>query len=122
MIFLSVRVYSCMGSVPLKNSISAAGGPYGSLSFSVYTSFHPFFKERFDIIDCQQFPYFSCFSVKFVSIVKKIPLVITWHEVWGDYWYEYLGWKGFVGKTTERLVARLTSENVSCVENYCKKP
>jgi len=81
----------------------------------LYFSIHlilPLLKERFDIIDCQQFPYFSCFSAKFFSKLKNIPLVITWHEVWGDYWYEYLGWKGFVGKATERLVARLTSENV----------
>jgi glycosyltransferase involved in cell wall biosynthesis len=81
----------------------------------LYFSIHlisPLLKERFEIVDCQQFPYFSCFSTKLASIVKKTPLVITWHEVWGDYWYEYLGWKGFVGKTTERLVARLTSENV----------
>jgi glycosyltransferase involved in cell wall biosynthesis len=73
----------------------------------------PLLKEQFDIIDCQQFPYFSCFSAKIFSKLKKIPLVITWHEVWGDYWYEYLGWKGFVGKITERQVARLTSENVA---------
>ena len=65
-------------------------------------------KERFDIIDCQQFPYFSCFSAKLISNLKKTPLVITWHEVWDDYWYEYLGWKGSGGKTTERLVAMLT--------------
>jgi glycosyltransferase involved in cell wall biosynthesis len=78
-------------------------------------------KERFDIIDCQQFPYFSCFSAKFYSKLKKIPLVITWHEVWGDYWYEYLGWKGFVGKTTERLVARLTSENIAVSKTTAKK-
>ena len=80
----------------------------------------PLLKERFDIIDCQQFPYFSCFSAKFFSKLKKIPLVITWHEVWGDYWYEYLGWKGFVGKTTERLVARLTSENVAVSKTTAK--
>ena len=80
----------------------------------------PLLKERFDIIDCQQFPYFSCFSAKFYSKLKKIPLVITWHEVWGDYWYEYLGWKGFVGKTTERLVARLTSENVAVSKTTAK--
>ena len=72
----------------------------------------PLQKESFDIIDCQQFPYLSCFSAKLFSKLKKIPLVITWHEVWGDYWYDYLGWKGFFGKTIERLVARLTSENV----------
>jgi glycosyltransferase involved in cell wall biosynthesis len=82
-----------------------------AIYFSIYL-ISPLLKERFDIIDCQQFPYFSCFSAKFFSKLKKIPLVITWHEVWGDYWYEYLGWKGFVGKTTEQLVARLTSENV----------
>jgi glycosyltransferase involved in cell wall biosynthesis len=78
-----------------------------ALYFSMHLVF-PLLKERFDIIDCQQFPYFSCFSAKLISKLKKIPLVITWHEVWGDYWYEYLGWKGFGGKITERLVARLT--------------
>ena len=89
----------------------------------LYFSIHlisPLLKERFDIIDCQQFPYFSCFSTKLASVVKKTHLVITWHEVWGDYWYEYLGWKGFVGKTTERLVARLTSENVAVSKTTAK--
>ena len=51
---------------------------------------------------------------------NPFPLVITWHEVWGDYWYEYLGWKGFVGKTTERLVARLTSENIAVSKTTSK--
>jgi glycosyltransferase involved in cell wall biosynthesis len=90
---------------------------------ALYFSIHlisPLLKERFDIIDCQQFPYFSCFSAKFFSTLKKIPLVITWHEVWGDYWYEYLGWKGVVGKTTERLVARFTSENVAVSKTTAK--
>ena len=89
----------------------------------LYFSIHlilPLMKERIDIIDCQQFPYFSCFAAKLVSLVKKTPLVITWHEVWGDYWYEYLGWKGFVGKTTERLVARLSGENVAVSKTTAK--
>jgi glycosyltransferase involved in cell wall biosynthesis len=89
----------------------------------LYFSLHlisPFLKERFDIIDCQQFPYFSSFSVKIFSKLKKIPLIITWHEVWGDYWYEYLGWKGFFGKTTERLVARLTTENIAVSKSTAK--
>lgn len=73
----------------------------------------PLSREKFDIIDCQQFPYFSCFSAKLLSLIKKTPLVITWHEIWGDYWYEYFGWKGLFGKTIERLVARLTSNNLA---------
>ena len=94
-----------------------------TLSQAFYFSIHliyPLFKERFDIIDCQQFPYFSCFSAKIFSTLKKIPLVITWHEVWGDYWYEYLGWKGVLGITTERLVAKLTSDNIAVSETTAK--
>ena len=90
---------------------------------ALYFSIHlisPLVKERFDIIDCQQFPYFSCFSTKLASVIKKTQLVITWHEVWGNYWYEYLGWKGFVGKTIEQLVARLTSENVAVSKTTAK--
>jgi glycosyltransferase involved in cell wall biosynthesis len=70
-------------------------------------------REQFDIIDCQQFPYFPCFSVRLVSGLRKMPFVITWHEVWGDYWYEYLGWTGFFGKTTERLVSHLTHNSIA---------
>jgi glycosyltransferase involved in cell wall biosynthesis len=87
--------------------------------FSIYL-ISPLLKEKFDIIDCQQFPYFSCFSTKLASVIKKTHLVITWHEVWGDYWYEYLGWKGFVGKTTEQLVARLTSDNIAVSKTSAK--
>jgi L-malate glycosyltransferase len=70
-------------------------------------------REEFDIIDCQQFPYLPCFPVKLVSVMKKKPFVMTWHEVWGDYWYEYLGWTGFFGKITERLVAGLTPNMIA---------
>lgn len=78
-------------------------------------------REEFDIIDCQLFPYFPCFPVKIASVIKKKPFVITWHEVWGDYWYEYLGWKGLFGKTTERLVAGLTPDMVAVSTATAKK-
>jgi glycosyltransferase involved in cell wall biosynthesis len=78
-------------------------------------------REGFDIIDCQQFPYFPCFSVKLVSVIKKKPFVVTWHEVWGDYWYEYLGWKGALGKTTERLVSGLTPNTIAVSGITAKK-
>ncbi len=78
-------------------------------------------RERFDIIDCQQFPYFPSFPAKVASVLKKEPFVITWHEVWGDYWYEYLGWVGFFGKTTERLVAGLTRNVIPVSKTTAKK-
>src|SRR3990167_3869775 len=65
--------------------------------------------QKFDIIDVTAFPYFSVFIVKLVSLTKRVPvpMVVTWHEVWGDYWYEYLGWKGFFGKLIENIASKL---------------
>ncbi len=73
-------------------------------------------KGDFDVIDCQEFPYFPCFSAKIHSLFKRSMLVITWHEIWGDYWFEYLGKKGFFGWTVEKLTSRLTSRNVAVSE------
>lgn len=74
----------------------------------------PLKKEQFDVIDCQQFPLISCIPVRLVSVARRIPSVITWHEVWGDYWKEYLGFsRGVLGKATERLVASFRSPVIS---------
>jgi len=73
-------------------------------------------KGDFDLIDCQEFPYFSCFSAKMRSLLNKSKLVITWHEVWGDYWFEYLGKKGIFGWSVEKLTTKLTEGNVAVSE------
>jgi glycosyltransferase involved in cell wall biosynthesis len=78
-------------------------------------------REEFDIIDCQQFPYFPCFPVKLAAVMKKMPFVISWHEVWGDYWYEYLGWTGVLGKTTEGLVSGLSPNTIAVSGTTAKK-
>ena len=64
-------------------------------------------KGDFDIIDCQEFPYFPCFSAKMRSLLKKSELVITWYEIWGNYWFEYLGKKGIFGWSVERMTAKI---------------
>jgi glycosyltransferase involved in cell wall biosynthesis len=78
------------------------------------------FRERFDVIDTSAFPYFSCFAVKLISIFRRTPMVITWHEVWEDYWYEYLGAKGFFGRLVEHLVSKLTHTSIA-VSSLTKK-
>lgn len=91
---------------------------------ALYFSCHllPFLmREEFDIIDCQQFPYIPCFPVKLASVLKKKPFIITWHEVWGDYWYEYLDWQGAFGNVTERLVAGLTPNTIAVSATTAKK-
>ena len=35
-----------------------------------------------DMVDCQNFPYLSCFSARLLSGRRGPRLFITWHEVW----------------------------------------
>jgi glycosyltransferase involved in cell wall biosynthesis len=74
------------------------------------------FRGEYDVIDAQQFPYLPCFSAKLHSILAGTPLVITWHEVWGDYWHEYLGWKGIFGEGIERMTVRLPDKIIPVSE------
>jgi len=78
-------------------------------------------KEKFGLIDVSVFPYFSCFTAKAISLLKKTPVILTWHEVWDGYWYEYLGQKkGFFGRTIERIVSKLSPNNLA-VSNWTAK-
>ncbi len=66
-------------------------------------------KEKFDIIDCNAFPYLPFFSVKLYSVFKKVPLAVTWQEVWGPYWHTSFGYfLGFIGRLIEIMVIKLS--------------
>ncbi len=80
----------------------------------------PLLREKYDIVEAANFPYFPCFAAEFHSLVRRSHLIITWHEVWGDYWYEYLGKKGALGKAVEGLVARLPHRAIA-VSPHTKK-
>lgn len=83
-----------------------------ALIFSINLPFH-LLKEKYDLIDVCAFPYFSCLSARLVSIVRKRPMIITWLEVWDNYWYEYLGTAGVFGKLIEYLVSRLPERSLA---------
>lgn len=70
----------------------------------------------YDVIDCQEFPYFPCYVSRLSSVLGSAELFITWYEVWGDYWLEYLGTPGHVGKLVERGVANLYGTHVATSE------
>lgn len=73
-------------------------------------------REKFDLIDVSVFPYFSCFTVRLVSFLNKGHVVYTWHEVWGDYWYCYMGKAGFFGKMIEKAVSKISGNNIAVSE------
>ena len=74
------------------------------------------FRGDFDVIDAQQFPYLPCFSAMVHSKLRRAPLVITWHEVWGDYWREYLGRMGLLGMLAEMGTVRLPEKIIPVSE------
>ena len=90
-----------------------------ALIFSVKLFFH-LQREKMDLIDVSVFPYFPCFTTTVISVLKKTPSVFTWHEVWGDYWYEYLGKAGFFGKVIEKYVSKISDKNIA-VSDWTKK-
>ena len=73
-------------------------------------------RERFDVIDCSTLPYFPAYACHLISRHRRIPLVLTWHEFWGDYWLDYLGWPGHLGRGIEFLTTGLGDVGVAVSE------
>jgi glycosyltransferase involved in cell wall biosynthesis len=69
---------------------------------------------RFDVVEADQFPNFHIFTLRVVTWLKRKPLTVTWHEVWGPtYWREYLGWLGRVGWLVEWLAIRVPDQLIA---------
>ncbi len=78
-----------------------------AIRYSLYLIRH-FLENDYDIVDSNEFPYLSNFVVKRYCILKKKPMIITWHEVLDNHWYEYLDpYRGSIGRFIEKKTARL---------------
>lgn len=89
-----------------RRSIRAALGFTGRL-------IPPLMDERFDVVDCQEFPYFPAFPAAVHDLLGRSALVLTWHEVWAEYWTEYLGVAGHAGRAVEQAVAWLPATHLA---------
>jgi glycosyltransferase involved in cell wall biosynthesis len=77
-----------------------------SIGEAVYFSSNLFWyllKDDFDVVDCTQSPHLHYFIAKSVSLVKRFPVIITWHEAWrtNDYWQSYMGFSSLLGTVVE---------------------
>jgi len=61
----------------------------------------------FDVVVASVFPYFPVLSARICASLSDVPLVTTWHEVWEDYWDEYLGRLSPGGKIVERITTTI---------------
>jgi glycosyltransferase involved in cell wall biosynthesis len=61
-----------------------------------------------DLIEGDQIPFLQIFTLWFVAKIRRIPLTVTWHEVWGmNYWQEYAPKIARLAALCEKLTMRL---------------
>ncbi|MFC7202655.1 glycosyltransferase family 4 protein [Haloferax namakaokahaiae] len=66
-----------------------------------------------DLVVASVFPYFPVLASKLAALGTDTPLVTTWHEVWGDYWEEYLGALAPCGKLVEHLTVNVPQHPIA---------
>lgn len=69
--------------------------------------------RRFDVIDIQAMAPLTCLSALVMSRMTRTPTVVSWSEVWGPYWTQYLGPLGYVGRLVEWLISRLGVNHIA---------
>lgn len=104
---------------PKKLYVSGRRSVFQALWFSGFL-FFPLFNEKADVIDCQAFPYFPAIPAWIVSKFTGGFFIVTWLEVWGDYWYRYLGFLGIFGKFVEKFVSGLGDLRIA-ISSHTKK-
>jgi glycosyltransferase involved in cell wall biosynthesis len=64
--------------------------------------------RRFDVLEADAVPVMQIFTLRLVTWLRRRPLVVTWHEVWGlAYWRQYLGSLGPIAAAAERWALAL---------------
>jgi glycosyltransferase involved in cell wall biosynthesis len=75
------------------------------------------FRLRPDLVEADQMPFLQIWPLKLVCLVLRIPLSVTWHEVWGaQYWRQYLGRLGFLAAGIEELSMKLPDRIIAVSE------
>ncbi|MFH1834994.1 MAG: glycosyltransferase family 4 protein [Methanobacteriota archaeon] len=81
----------------------------------------PLLRGKYDVCDCNQFPFFPLFTSKICCILKGKKLYSTWHEVWGkSYWRKYLGMAGTIGFMIEKMSVKLPDGFISVSKKTMK--
>ncbi len=86
-----------------------------ALSYSIHILFN-LSKYRFDFVECSQSPFIHTIPAKIFSLIRGIPLIFTWHEVWNNYWLKYLGPIGYFAKILERIILHFPKKIIAVSE------
>ncbi len=100
----------CVCRAPSKKDFYTGGrrsiGPAIKFSLALLPKL---FKYDLDVLDCDEFPFLHLWSAKFYSLIKRVPLFITFNEYWSkNYWMNYAGrFFGFLGFIIQSLSKHL---------------
>jgi glycosyltransferase involved in cell wall biosynthesis len=61
----------------------------------------------FDVVECSSLPYAHVPVLAWRCRRLGKPLTVSWHEYWGRYWAQYLGWKWPLYAAVERMTVGL---------------
>ncbi len=69
--------------------------------------------QSFEIIDCGQWPYFHLLPARLYTWLRSSRLIVSWYEVWGKHWYDYLGPMGVVGLGVEKSFCHIPDKIIA---------
>jgi len=98
--------YRALGPLRFRYLRSGRGSIMQALGFGA-NSWRLLAAGNYDIIDCGQWPYFHFLPARVHTWLRDSKLVVSWYEVWGNHWYEYLGFRGFAGLAIERAFCKV---------------
>jgi glycosyltransferase involved in cell wall biosynthesis len=79
-------------------------------------------RRSFDVLAVDAVPFVQVIPLWLVARVRRRPLLVTWHEVWGKaYWREYLGPAGLVGYWLESWCTRLPDAVIATSEQTAER-
>ena len=74
-------------------------------------------------IEADHMPYLPLFPLRLVAWWHRVPLVVTWHEVWGGrYWRSYMGRVGgTIAALIEKVAMRLPDHIVAVADGTAER-
>ena len=69
--------------------------------------------HELDVIDCNEFPYLHCYTIRLLKTTARTKMIISWWEIWQDIWPKVLGKLALLGRIIERLMLRLPDAHIT---------
>ena len=75
--------------------------------------------ERFDVVDCGQWPFTHYLPVRLQTWMRRSKMIVSWYEVWGQHWLEYIGQFGHAYMAAEKIFCRIPDGIVAVSDITC---